>query len=103
MEISVERVKEELAKLAFVDPRNFFRADGSAKEITQMDAATAACVAGMEIEDQYEGHSADRKYIGKLKKFKLADKGQNLERLGRHLKMSTDKVEFSPEDIFTDA
>jgi len=29
LEVSVERVKLELAKLAFVDPRNFFRADGS--------------------------------------------------------------------------
>ena len=28
-------------------------------------------------------------------KFRLADKGQNLERLGRHLKLFTDKVEVA--------
>jgi hypothetical protein len=32
--------------------------------------------------------------FGHLKKFKIADRGVNLERLGRHLKLFTDKIDL---------
>lgn len=38
-----------------------------------------------------------RQQIGNTVKVKFADKGQNLERLGRHLALFTDKVERSGE------
>jgi phage terminase small subunit len=93
LEISADRVLNEIAKLAFMDPRKFFNADGSPKEITELDDDTAASLAGMEVEEVYEGRGQDRKFVGHVKKFKLADKGINLERLGKHLKLFTDKVE----------
>lgn len=90
-EISAEKVLNEIAKLAFFDPRKLFREDGSPKHITELDDETAMAVAGLDVNELY-GEDGP---IGQVKKYKLADKGQNLERLGRYLKLFTDKVEHS--------
>jgi phage terminase small subunit len=99
LEVSVETVRKELARLAFLDPRKFYNEDGSLKEIKDLDDDTAAALAGMEIEKLYEhfGKGA-AKNTGTITKIKFADKGHNLERLGRHLKMFTDKIEVSGLD-----
>jgi phage terminase small subunit len=94
LEITAERVLAELAKLAFFDPRKLFESDGSPKQILDLDDETAAAVAGLEVNELFDGESGDQKHAyGLCKKIKLADKGINLERLGKHLKLFTDKVE----------
>lgn len=77
--ISSDRV---LRELAFADPRKFFNDDGSAKAISELDDDTAAALAGLE---QTELKSEESDVYGFTKKIKLADKGINLERLGKHL------------------
>jgi phage terminase small subunit len=91
LEITAERVLEEIAKLAFFDPRKLFREDGTLIPVTQLDDNTAMAIAGLETRVE----RSDGFPIADIQKFKLADKGQNLERLGRHLKLFTDKVEHS--------
>jgi len=99
LEITAEKVLQELAKMAFVDPRKFYNLDGSLKHPTELDDETAMSLAGMDIEEAYEHFGKGQaKATGVIKKIKLADKGQNLERLGRHLKLFTDKVEHSADD-----
>ena len=83
---------QELARLAFLDPRKFFNPDGSLKHVTELDDDTAACLAGMYVE---QGPGEDRQRKGYCRKIKFVDKGANLERLGRYLKLFTDKVEHS--------
>ncbi len=95
LEISAEKVLQELARLAFLDPRKFYNENGGLKHVPELDGDTAACIAGMEVEDVYEGYGDERKKVGICRKIKFADKGANLERLGRHLKLFTDKVEHS--------
>lgn len=90
-DVSAEKVLQEISKLAFFDPRKLFNADGSPKGIHELDDETAAAVAGLDVSEIYN----DKGPIGLLKKYKLADKGQNLERLGRYLKLFTDKMEHS--------
>lgn len=90
-EITAERVLDEIYKLAMFDPRKLFRLDGSLIPITELDDDTAASIAGLDVTElRSEGFS-----IGRLKKIKIADKGINLERLGRYLKLFTDKVEHT--------
>lgn len=99
LEISAEKVLQELAKMAFVDARNFWNADGSLKAIVDLDENTAAALAGFETEEAYEHFGKGQaKPTGVIKKIKIADKGINLERLGRHLKLFTDKLEVSGMD-----
>jgi phage terminase small subunit len=96
LEITADRVLSELAKLAFLDPRGFFNPDGSLKAVKDLDDATAASLAGIEHEKLFEHFSKGQaKEVGTTTKIKIADKGINLERLGRHLKLFTDKVEHS--------
>jgi phage terminase small subunit len=95
--ITAERVLAEIAKLAFMDPRKFFNSDSSPKQIAELDDDTAAALAGMEVVELFEGQGDQKHCYGLLKKYKLADKGINLERLGKHLKLFTDKVETSGE------
>jgi phage terminase small subunit len=90
-EITAERVLDEIAKLAFFDPRRMFRADGTLVPIQELDDATAAAIAGLDVKTLFEQSVP----VGELKKIKIADKGANLERLGRYLKLFTDKVEHT--------
>ena len=99
LEITADRVLNELAKLAFLDPRKLFNPDGSLKAVTELDDDSAAAISGMDIEKLYEHFSkGGAKNIGTVTKVKLLDKGINLERLGRHLKLFTDKVEITDAD-----
>ena len=90
IEINATRVLQEIAKLAFFDPRKLLNSDGSPKPIQDLDDETAMAVAGIDIVTK---GNDDLGYADILK-IKLADKSKNLELLGRHLKLFTDKVEL---------
>ncbi|MBR0568375.1 terminase small subunit [Azoarcus sp. L1K30] len=94
-EITQDRVLRELARVAFFDPRKLYRDDGSPKDITELDDDTAAAVAGLEVLEQYEGLGDDRKFVGYLKKYKIADKGQALTNAMRHLGLFNDKLDLN--------
>lgn len=87
--ITAERVLNEIAKMAFLDPRKLFDAEGKPLHITALDDDTAASIAGLDV---VTTGNQDVGYADVLK-IKLADKAKNLELLGRHLKLFTDKVE----------
>jgi phage terminase small subunit len=95
LEITADRVLQEIARLAFFDPRKFFNEDGSAKQVSELDDDTAMALAGMDVMELFEGSGDQKHAYGLMKKFKLVDKGQNLERLGKHLKLFTDKSEIT--------
>lgn len=93
LEITADSVLREIARLAFFDPGKFFREDGSAIPITELDEDTRRALVGIEIYEDNEKQGDERVVVGHIKKFRFADKGQNLERLGRHLKLFTDRIE----------
>jgi phage terminase small subunit len=94
LEINVERVLQGIGELAFFDPRKMYNADGTFKKITEMDEATVHALAGMDVEKLFKHFGKGQaEEIGTLTKVRFADRGLNLERLGRHLKMFTDKLE----------
>jgi phage terminase small subunit len=98
LEITADRVLQELAKLAFYDPGALLESDGSMKQIKDIDDVTRMAVAGLEVTELFEGTGDQKHAYGLCKKIKLADKGQNLERLGKHLKLFTDKTEVTGVD-----
>lgn len=89
-DLTTDWVLERLVKMASYDPRKFLNKDGTAKNILELGDEEAMAVAGFEI---VEFHASKTKKKGATKKFKMVDRGQALERLGRYLKMFTDKVE----------
>lgn len=103
LDITAARVLKELAKMAFLDPRKFFHANGSLKSVNELDDNTAASLAGIEHEKLFEHFGKGQaKETGTTTKIKIADKGINLERLGRHLKLFTDKIEHTGLDSLAD-
>lgn len=89
VEINATRVLKEIGRLAFFDPRKLLNSDGTPKPIHELDDDTAAAVAGIEIVTK----GNDDLGYADIMKVKLADKSKNLEMLGRHLKLFTDKIE----------
>ncbi len=95
LDVTVERVTHELARLAFYDPGAYWNPDGSAKAFGELSEDARRAIAGFEMAELFQGKGEERGLAGYIKKFKLADKGANLERLGRHLQMFPTKVEVT--------
>lgn len=95
-EITADRVLQELAKLAFSNLEDYTRVDteGMAQvDLTEVSRDQFAAITEITVDTRKD--KIGDKNISEVEKvkFKLADKGQNLERLGRHLKLFTDKQE----------
>ena len=90
-EITQDRVLQELARLAFFDPRKMFHWDGSPKAIHELDDDTAAAVSGLDVVNIGNSDVG----IGQVLKYKIADKGAALANAMRHLGMFTDKLDVS--------
>lgn len=94
-QITQDRVLQELARIAFFDPRKLLRDDGSPKPIQELDDDTAAALAGLDVQEEYEGSGENRVFVGYTKKYKITDKNTALTNAMRHLGMLKDKVEHS--------
>ena len=56
LEISADRVITELSRVAFFDVRRVFNEDGTLKAINELDAETAASIAGLEHEKLFSNN-----------------------------------------------
>lgn len=74
-ELTVERTLQEVARVAYFDPRKLFREDGSLKRPDEWDDDTAAVIGSMEFD----------KETGRASKLKLWDKNAALEKAMKHL------------------
>lgn len=97
-DIGADQILWEISKLAFFDARKLYNEDGSPKQLNELDDDTVACIAGLDVEEIFEGRGSNRVRVAVVKKWKLADKGINLERLGRFRKLFTDKFEHTGKD-----
>jgi len=86
-EITAERVLDEMAKVAFFDPRRIFDAKGGLLAPGEIGDEEAAAIAGLDVRQTQDG--------SELKKIRLADKTKSLEMLGRYLRLFQDRVEHS--------
>ena len=107
-DITVQRVLVELAKLAFSDPRDLYREDGSLKSVTELDDDAAASLSSLEVvtlakKQQSAGDDDKPAPALELHKLKRWDKTKALELIGRHLGMFKDKVEVTGASELADA
>jgi len=112
-QITQDMVLEELAKLAFSDPREFFREDGTLKHPQELSDRAAAALAQFEVREEFDNEDPDevqeqqphggtlqRKYGGRKRlagyttKVKWADKRAALVDIGKHLGMFIDRKEI---------
>lgn len=74
MELTNERIAREIARIAFFDPRKMFHADGTPKDVMELDDDTAACIVGLDVLEEWEGSGENRVLRGYVKKYKIANK-----------------------------
>lgn len=92
IEVTADKVVQELAKLAFANIKNYIRigTDGRAYlDLKQLTDDQAAAIA--EITSDVTGSGRRKNAVTKLK---LADKKAALDSLARHLGMFTDKIDM---------
>lgn len=78
LDITADRVLEELARLAYYDPGKLYDQAGKRIPVHLLDENTRRAVSM--VEDEHRG--------GKhIQRVKMSDKGQSLERLGKHLRL----------------
>lgn len=96
LDISAERVLNEVARCAFLDPRKFYDESGNLIPIPKLDEDTVAALAGMEIEEAYEHFGKGQaKPTGELKKIKFSSKLEALKLLMQYQKLLIDRVEVT--------
>ena len=98
LDISVERTLEQIARHAYVDPRALFNDDGTLKKISELDADTAACIAGVQMGTGRNGK--------RVESIKITNQLRALEMLGNYLKLFAEHrnpVDLGVEVIIMDA
>lgn len=83
LEVSAERVLQEIARLAFADPRKMFDDNGNLIPIHQLDADTAATIGGFEVVSK--SISGGEQEVEHVHKFKVWDKNVALDKLAKNL------------------
>jgi phage terminase small subunit len=98
LDVTKDRVLQELARISFSDPRGFWDARGNLKAIGTLTAAQAACLAGFEaiIKNAAAGDGA----TDLVHKVKFWDKPKALELLATHLGLLEDTSARDPTQVF---
>lgn len=93
-EITADRALLEMARLGLSDVRKLFDDNGRLISINQLPDDIAAAVSSIEVVTQRVagGEPSD---VEQVVKVKLWDKNSGLEKLGKHFKMFTEKLELS--------
>jgi phage terminase small subunit len=78
-ELTVEKLDTKLAQILDFDPRALLREDGSLKPPSEWDDSTAAVIAGLDVEELFEGRGDDREQVGNVRKVKIADRIKPIE------------------------
>lgn len=90
VEVTADLVLAELLKIARVDLSQMYTERGELKNIHDIPEDVRRAIAGIEVDELWEGRGRDAQQIGLTKKVKLWDKPRALELLGKHLKLFTE-------------
>ena len=82
LDISVERILLERARLAFFDPRKLLDNTGRPLPLQDLDDDTAAAIAGLKVSDKYDTPpDGGERTVSTVLEYKLADKNASLTAL----------------------
>ena len=102
LEITKDKIERELARIGFMDPRKFFREDGTLLDPKEWGDDEAAALSSIEVLEEFAGRGEDRKLIGLTKKIKFWDKKGALETLGAAFSIGVKKIEQGPPGAFNE-
>lgn len=89
-DITVDQIVRTAAAVAFSDIRQLYDERGELLPIHQWPDGVAESIAGIEVEELFEGRGESRERVGRLKKIKRWDKTKALEILAKYKKLYDD-------------
>jgi phage terminase small subunit len=106
LELTAERVLQEVARIAFFDPRKLFNDKGEPLHLSKLDDDTAAAIAGLDTATERGKPDADGNAEATyVRKYKIADKNTALGHALKVLGLLRERVEVedkTPERDFSD-
>jgi len=93
--ITVDKVLNEIATIAFLDMKEFYCEDNRLKSIHEIEETARRAIHSITTREERNKVTDDIEIIHDIKTIKSSDKLKALELLGKYLKMFTDKVEHS--------
>ncbi len=99
LDLSAEKVLGELSRLGFSNMLDYVTIkNGEALiDVSKLTREQAAAIQEITVDEYVDGRGKDAREVKRIR-IKLADKNRSLENLGRHLKLFTEKMEFSATD-----
>ncbi len=85
VEVTIEELITAYKQIAFADLAECYDENGFLKNIHDIPISARMALAGLEVDELYEGKGETREQIGQTKKVKMWDKLKALDALGRHL------------------
>ena len=89
--ITVDKIVNEYAKLAFFNPADVFTDGGAVKDIQTLDKNVTAAIKSIKIKEDYIYENGEQIPDGYTKEISFADKKAALDSLGKFLGMFVDK------------
>lgn len=90
VDVTKERVLQEIGRIAFSDIRKLYNDNGSLRTVKDIEDDSAACIAAVEVFEEFSGRGEDREHIGNTVKVKLWSKEKGLEMLAKHFDIYSD-------------
>ncbi len=89
--ITVDKIVNEYAKLAFFNPADVFNDNGTVKDIQQLDEKVSSAIKSIKIKEDYRYEDGEQVFDGHTKEISFTDKKAALDSLGKYLGMFTEK------------
>lgn len=90
-----EQILTQLRAIGSFDIRSLFNGDGELLPVDQWPENAAVAIAGIQVDDLFEGKGEDKKHVGYAKKLKLIDRIKALQLSGKQLAMFKDEIKHS--------
>ncbi len=91
LEVSIERIAKEVARIAFYDPRELYDEAGQMIPLERLPEDIARAIAGVDVKDIAVGKGEQRQVVGTVKKYRLASKIDALTLLAKWKRMISDR------------
>ena len=89
--ITVDKIVNEYAKLAFFNPANVFNDNGTVKDIQQLEDNVTAAIKTIKIKEDYRYEDGEQVFDGYTKEISFSDKKAALDSLGKFLGIFVEK------------
>lgn len=93
MKIEARAILKSILNIAEYDPADAYEEDGTLKNIKDMPLPLRKAIAGIEVDELWEGKGRNKEQVGVTKKIRFWNKNEALRDLGRHLKLFVDITE----------